>query len=135
MAHFCKRLWTPLVIVQKPVISLGVGLPKHLHKITNLWKVELNYWSSKLQESNDRKNTLVAQINVLSDWFFFYSTDHLGCKRVMKERNTSVAQIYVFKGFRPKVFYFYLKITSFRKTTLLQREPGRVFGTIMSTQE
>ena len=32
-----------------------------MHKITNLWKFGLN-WSSKLQENNERKNTLVAQI-------------------------------------------------------------------------
>ena len=49
---------------QRPVLSL---VPTHrhnmfyLHVITNLWKLFLN-WSSKLQENNERKNTLVAQI-------------------------------------------------------------------------
>ena len=36
---------------QRPVFSLGV------------------IWSSKLQENNERKHTLVAQIGVLSDAF------------------------------------------------------------------
>ena len=31
-----------------------------MHKITNLWKVNLN-WLSKLLENNGRKNALVAQ--------------------------------------------------------------------------
>ena len=45
---------------QRPVFSLGVS--QHMHKITNLWKFELN-WSSK-------KNTLVKRRCVLSDdWF------------------------------------------------------------------
>ena len=37
-----------------------------MHKITNLWKFGLT-WSSKLQELNERKNTFVSQICVLSD--------------------------------------------------------------------
>ena len=32
-----------------------------MHKITNLWKFELN-WSSKLRENDGRKNTLVTQV-------------------------------------------------------------------------
>ena len=53
---------------QRPVFSLGVS--QHMHKITNLWKFELN-WSSKLRDINERKkNTLVTRSCVLSDaWF------------------------------------------------------------------
>ena len=49
---------------QRPVFSLGVS--QHMHKITNLWKFELN-WSSELGENDERKNTLVGRICVLSD--------------------------------------------------------------------
>ena len=41
---------------QRPVFSLRVS--QHKHKITSLWKFELN-WSSKLRENDERKNTLV----------------------------------------------------------------------------
>ena len=41
---------------QRPVFSLGVS--QHMHKITNLWKFELN-WSSKLQENNEEKTPLL----------------------------------------------------------------------------
>ena len=37
---------------QRPVFSLGVS--QHMHKITNLWKFELN-WLSKLWDNNERK--------------------------------------------------------------------------------
>ena len=37
-----------------------------MHKITNLWKFELNR-SSKLQDNNERKSTLVTQICVRLD--------------------------------------------------------------------
>ena len=37
-----------------------------MHKITDLWKFDLN-WSSKLQDNNGRKNTIVVQSCVLSD--------------------------------------------------------------------
>ena len=49
---------------QRPVFSLGVS--QHIHKLTNLWKFELN-WSSKFGENGKRKNTLVGQMCVLSD--------------------------------------------------------------------
>ena len=40
---------------QRPVFSLCVS--KHVHKITNLWKFELN-WSSKLGDMKEIKNNL-----------------------------------------------------------------------------
>ena len=43
---------------QRPVFSLGVS--QHMHKITNLWKFELN-WLSKLRDKNKIKNTLVTR--------------------------------------------------------------------------
>ena len=75
---------------QRPVFSLGVS--QYIHKITNLWKFELNR-SSKLQDNNERKNTLVTRSCVLSDaWFWDLK------------------------------FWNSWKITSFSKTTSLQRE-------------
>ena len=51
----------------RPVFSLAVS--QHMHKVTNLWKFELNR-SSKLRDNNERNNTLVTQRCVLSDaWF------------------------------------------------------------------
>ena len=45
---------------QRPVFSLGVS--QHMHKITNLWKFELNR-SSKLRDNYERrKNILVTRI-------------------------------------------------------------------------
>ena len=43
---------------QRLVFSLGVS--QHMHKITKLWKFELN-WSSELRGINERKNTLVTR--------------------------------------------------------------------------
>ena len=52
---------------QRTVFSLGVS--QHMHKITNLWKFELK-WSSKVQDMNELKNTIVTRSCVLSDaWF------------------------------------------------------------------
>ena len=49
---------------QRPVFLLGVS--HHNHKITSLWKFGIN-WSSKLRENDERKNTRVGRICVLSD--------------------------------------------------------------------
>ena len=46
---------------QRQVFSLGVS--QHMHKITNLWKFELN-WSLKLRDNNERKNTLVMKMKL-----------------------------------------------------------------------
>ena len=52
---------------QRPVFSLSVS--QHMHKITILWKFELN-WSSKLRDNNERKKHIVTRSCVLSDaWF------------------------------------------------------------------
>ena len=42
---------------QKPVFSIGVS--QHMHKITNLWKFELNR-SSKLRDNIERKNKTIC---------------------------------------------------------------------------
>ena len=44
----------------------SLGVSHYNHKITNLWKFGLD-WSSKLWEKDERKNTLVGRICVLSD--------------------------------------------------------------------
>ena len=49
---------------QRTVFSLGVSQQKH--KITSLWKFGLNR-STKLRENDERNNTLVGRICVLSD--------------------------------------------------------------------
>jgi hypothetical protein len=35
-------------------LAFTVGVSQHMHKITNLWKFELN-WSLKLRDNNERK--------------------------------------------------------------------------------
>ena len=52
MCMYCLKTLDTIGNCQRPVFSLGVS--KHMHKITNLWKFELN-WSSKLQDNNERK--------------------------------------------------------------------------------
>ena len=55
---------------QRPVFSLAVS--QHMHKITNLCKFELKR-STKLQDNNERKNTLVTQsleIKFVENYFF-----------------------------------------------------------------
>ena len=47
---------------QRQVFSLDVS--QHTHKITNLWKFELN-WSSKLRDINQRKNTKLCAFRCL----------------------------------------------------------------------
>ena len=49
---------------QRPVFSLSVS--QHMHKIKSLCKFGLN-WSLKLQENDERKNTLAVQRSVLSE--------------------------------------------------------------------
>ena len=49
---------------QRPAFSLGVS--QHMHKITHLRNFLVNL-SSKVQENNERKNTLVSQICVPSE--------------------------------------------------------------------
>ena len=53
---------------QRPLFPLGIS--QLMHKITNLWKFELN-WSSKLRDNNEIKNTFVTRSCVLSvAWFW-----------------------------------------------------------------
>ena len=50
-------------------LAFTVGVSQHMHKITNLWKFELNR-SSKLRDNNERKITLVTRSCVrLDGWF------------------------------------------------------------------
>ena len=86
---------------QRPVFSLGVHVSQHMHKKTNLWKFEFN-WSSMLWDNNERKNTLVTRSCVLSDAWF------------REETSNSKSEVLKSKSW---------KMTSFSKTTLLQREP------------
>ena len=59
--HFSAR-WKNLRMPLKAVDTIGnckrlaftVGVSQHMHKITNMWKFELNR-SSKLRDSNERK--------------------------------------------------------------------------------
>ena len=56
--YFCKvsfflvKAMDTIGNCQRPVFSLGVS--QHMHKMTNLWKFELNR-SSKLRDNNERK--------------------------------------------------------------------------------
>ena len=50
-------------------LAFTVGVSQHMHKITNLWKFELNR-SSNLLDNNERKITLVTRNCVrLDGWF------------------------------------------------------------------
>ena len=49
---------------QRPVFTVGV--PQHMHNITNLYKFELNR-SSNLRDNNERKITLVTRSCVRLD--------------------------------------------------------------------
>ena len=50
-------------------LAFTVGVSQHMHKITYLWKFKVN-WLSKLQDNNERKNTLVTLSCALSDALF-----------------------------------------------------------------
>ena len=102
---FCLKGWYTNGNCERPVFSLGVS--NHNHTITSLWKFGLNR-SLKLRENDDRKNTLVGRICVLSD------------------RNTRLLAW--------SLLLFEWEITSFSKTTLLQRESSpTMFYTINSS--
>ncbi len=103
---------------QRPVFSLGVS--QHMHKITNLWKFELN-WSSELRNNNGTKNTLVTRSCVLSDAWF---------RDLTREVRDLTREVEVSRSIQ----ILYWEITSFSKTTLLQREPFlTMFYTINSS--
>ena len=85
----------------------SVSVSQHKHKKTSLWNCELNC-SSELRENDDRKNTLVGWIWVLSD----------RNKRLLARR----------------FLLFYWEITPFSKSMLLQSEPFlTMFYTINSS--
>ena len=50
---------------QRPVFSLAVS--QHLHKITNLWKFELN-WISKLRDVNGRTSKMNSKVSKSNPW-------------------------------------------------------------------
>ena len=54
---FCLKALDTFVNCERPVFS--PGLSQHMHKIINLRKYWL-YWSSKLQENSEIRNTLIA---------------------------------------------------------------------------
>ena len=62
----CSGLKTVDTIGNCQRLVFTVCVPQHMHNITNLWKFELN-GSSKLRDNNEKKNTLVTRICVLSD--------------------------------------------------------------------
>ena len=92
--HTLKTVYT-IGNCQRPVFSLSVSA--HNHTITNLWKFELN-WLSKLRDMNEIKNNLVTR----------------SCFQML-DSETSNSKLEVSKSNS-------WKITSFSKTTSLQRE-------------
>ena len=86
-------------------LAFTVGVSQHMHKITNLWKFELNR-SSNLQDNNGRKNTVVTRSYVRLDGWF----------RDLKFSDTSSSKLVVSKSNS-------WKITSFSKAMALLREP------------
>ena len=98
--HFPLKTLDTIGNCQRPVFSLGVS--QHMHKITNLWKFKLN-WSMK------RKTPLSHEVvcfQMLSEVVCFQMLDF----------GTSNSKLEVSKSTS-------WKITSFSKTTSLQREP------------
>ena len=90
---------------QRPVFSLGVS--QHMHQITSLWKFGLN-WSLKLQENDERINTLVVvQNSVLSD---------------RNKRLLARSLLLGIKDFWPEVFYY------FSEKLLLSQKLGHFRG-------
>ena len=55
--------WTRLVILSKTSLHSWCISTKAIHKITNLWKFELN-WSSKLRENIYKKKTPLSHVFV-----------------------------------------------------------------------
>ena len=51
-------------------LAFTVGVSQHMHKITHLWKFELNR-SSNLRDNNEEKNTLVTPY-LLYGFLLFY---------------------------------------------------------------
>ena len=82
---------------RKSVFSLGVS--QHMHKITNLWKFELD-WSSELRDNYERKKTPLSHKVVCFQMLDF---------------ETSNSKLEVSKSNS-------WKITPFSKTTSLQKE-------------
>ena len=65
---------------QRPVFSLGVS--QHMHKITNLWKFELNYWSLC---------GFIKKIIVIQKIYFW------NCEIIMKEKNPCHTNLCAFR--------------------------------------
>ena len=63
---------------QRPVFSLGVS--QHKHKITNLWKVELNWPLSKLRDNNKRKTPSSLEVAFFQMLDFDTSKSNSGIK-------------------------------------------------------
>ena len=105
--NFKKLLKRKVHVWQLSNTSVLTWCTHQNHKMTSLWKSGLNR-SSKLRENDERKNTFVGRICVLSD----------RNKRLLAR----------------SLLLFEWEITSFSKTTLLQRESfPTMFYTINSS--
>ena len=82
-----------------------------MHKITNVWKFELN-WSSKLRDNNGRNTPLSYKVLCFGDAWFWELKIYLHYK-------VSKSNLW--------------KIISFSKTTQLQRKPSLTKCIIIST--
>ena len=77
---------------QRPVFSLGVA--QHLHKITNLWKFEVNR-SSKLRDNNERKIPLSHEVVCFHMADFETSNSKSEVSKSNSLKNTSFPKNYV----------------------------------------
>ena len=67
MNYWCLKTMDTIGNCQRLVFTVGVS--QHMHKITNLWKFELNQ-SSNLRDNNEKKKNLLSRSCALSDaWF------------------------------------------------------------------
>ena len=95
---YCLKTLDTIGNCQRPVFSLGVY--QHMHKITNPWKFELG-WSLELRDNYERKKTILSHEVVCFQMLDFETSNS---KSEVSKSNS-------------------WKITSFSKTTSLQREP------------
>ena len=78
---------------QRPVFPLGVS--QHMHKITKLWKFELD-WSSELRDNNERKKpALLHQVVCFQMLDFETSISKLEVSKSNSWKITSFPKNYV----------------------------------------
>ena len=95
---------------QRPVFSLGVS--QHMHKITKLWKFELN-WSLKLRDNNERKkhpNDYFESLPIVST--AFKATQNNVLFMLWEHKGPNCMTLLIIGTFGSKEFRAYIKCIS-----------------------